>query len=230
MDCADAFIASWVARFGVPDVITSDRGAQFTSSLWSLLCSKLGIEHRLTNAYHPQCNGMVERAPRQLKDVIRSRLARVQWPAHLPWDILGLRAAPKEDSGVSSAEMAFGAPLTLPWQFLSSPEPPPVAFVERLRQAALPPQPRPLSYAAVAAAPSAALMAVKFVYICRGGTVPPLEPLYLGPTGIVEWAQILPICSRLQARGSFCGLPEATPGVSRCVRRRPHRRPGIGRP
>jgi hypothetical protein len=29
--CADAFIAGWIARFGVPTHVTSDRGVQFTS-------------------------------------------------------------------------------------------------------------------------------------------------------------------------------------------------------
>jgi hypothetical protein len=32
-DCAKAFFPGWVARFGVPAVITSDRGTQLTSSL-----------------------------------------------------------------------------------------------------------------------------------------------------------------------------------------------------
>jgi hypothetical protein len=31
-DCVDALISSWVARFGVPTIITSDQGLQFTSS------------------------------------------------------------------------------------------------------------------------------------------------------------------------------------------------------
>jgi Integrase zinc binding domain len=34
--CASAFFHHWVSRFGVLAVITSDRGVQFTSSLWSL--------------------------------------------------------------------------------------------------------------------------------------------------------------------------------------------------
>jgi hypothetical protein len=55
---------------------------------------------------------MIERTHRQL------RLAGLQWPEHLPWVLLGLRAAPKEESAVSSAELVFGAPLTLPGQLL----------------------------------------------------------------------------------------------------------------
>ena len=45
--CADTLIAAWVARFGVPAVITSDRGTQFTSQLWSQLwsCPRTGDRH-----------------------------------------------------------------------------------------------------------------------------------------------------------------------------------------
>ncbi|MFN9940087.1 MAG: DDE-type integrase/transposase/recombinase, partial [bacterium] len=56
--CVDAFISSWVARFGVPGTVTADRGTQFTSALWSSTCTGLGIKHVLTTAYHPQSNGM----------------------------------------------------------------------------------------------------------------------------------------------------------------------------
>ncbi|MFO0001722.1 MAG: hypothetical protein ACK559_11365, partial [bacterium] len=62
----------------------------------------------MTTAYHPPSNGLVESAHRQLKDSLRTRLAGNDWPAHLPWILLGLRAAPKEDSGVSSAELVLG--------------------------------------------------------------------------------------------------------------------------
>jgi hypothetical protein len=31
--CADTFVATWVARFSVPELITSDRGPQFTSAV-----------------------------------------------------------------------------------------------------------------------------------------------------------------------------------------------------
>ena len=36
-DCADALLQGWVARFGVPASLTSDRGVQFSSSTWAAL-------------------------------------------------------------------------------------------------------------------------------------------------------------------------------------------------
>jgi hypothetical protein len=85
----------------------------------------------------------------------------VDWPYHLPWVLLGLWAAPKEDSGVSSAELAFGAPLDLPGQFLTAEEPPPSDFVEPIPPLAN----RLTTYAEMAAKPPAALMVAKFVYV-----------------------------------------------------------------
>jgi transposase InsO family protein len=108
----DAFINTWV-----PAVFTMDRGQQFTSMVWAAgLCQRLGTDHITTMAYHPQSNSMVERAHRQLKDALRSRLAGERWPEHLPWMLL----SPREGSAVSSEELVFGAPLTLPGQLLAS--------------------------------------------------------------------------------------------------------------
>ena len=53
-DCAKALFSSWISCFGVPATITSDRGPQFVSSLWTSLCELLGINRALSTAYHPQ--------------------------------------------------------------------------------------------------------------------------------------------------------------------------------
>ena len=48
-----ALFQGLISRFGVPSIITSDRGTQFTSSLWSNICSLLNINHITTTAFHP---------------------------------------------------------------------------------------------------------------------------------------------------------------------------------
>jgi transposase InsO family protein len=145
-DCVDALISSWVARFGVPTIITSDQGRQFTSSLWEGLTKLLGIKHVQTTAYHPQSNGMVERTHGQLKAALRARLAGSRWPEHLPWVLLGLRAAPKEDNGVSVTELVYRAVLVLPAEFLSTAKPLATEFLKKFQQVKIPAT-RPLSYA-----------------------------------------------------------------------------------
>ncbi len=41
-------------------------------------------------------------------------------------------AAPREDSGISSAELVYSCPLSLPGQLLSSAKPPPTSFIHQL--------------------------------------------------------------------------------------------------
>jgi hypothetical protein len=97
----------------------------------------------------------------------------------------GLRAAPKEDSAVSSAEIVFGAPLTLPGQFLPEDSAAVTGPAQVSHQNGGLPT-RPLTYAQAAATPRPALMAARFVYVRRSSTAPPLTPLYQGPFRVVR--------------------------------------------
>ena len=48
--CADALVAGWISQFGVPAVMVTDRGVQFTSAVWAVMCQRLGIRHSTTTA------------------------------------------------------------------------------------------------------------------------------------------------------------------------------------
>ena len=74
LSLARALLQNWVSRFGTPEHITSDRGSQFTSILWSKLSILLGTELHHTTSYHPQANRMVERFHRDMKAALRSWL------------------------------------------------------------------------------------------------------------------------------------------------------------
>ena len=116
-ECASAMFHELISHFGVPVVITSDRDTQFTSSLWSAICSLLNIKHKTITAFHPQSNGIVERFHRQLKNSLGACLASSDWFVHLPWVLLGLRSVPREDS---ASEAVYGSKLTShisSWQF-----------------------------------------------------------------------------------------------------------------
>ena len=114
---ADAFFSGWIARYGTPATITTDRGAQFESKLWDNLCNQFGIIRNRTTSYHPQSNGMVERFHRQLKATIMAHESPNSWTITLPAVPLGVRSAVKERLGRSAAEMIYGTTLRLPGEF-----------------------------------------------------------------------------------------------------------------
>jgi hypothetical protein len=88
---------------------------------------------RFMMPYHPQPNGTVKRFHRRLMDLLRSKLADLDWANYLPCMLVGLRASLREYSGVSAADVVYGFPLSLPSQFLSAAELPPATFVQQLR-------------------------------------------------------------------------------------------------
>jgi len=185
--CSQAFLGTWVSRFGVPSTLTSDRGTQFTSEAWRKLCEQIGTRHVTTTAYHPQANGLVERVHRQLKDALRARAAGAEWPLHLPWILLGLRAAPKEVCGLSSAEAVFGQQLVLPNTVLHVPEEQPEAFCEKLASSQPPCTVLPRTYAEVAASGlPRALREADMVYVRRAGGGGALDPVYVGPFRVLR--------------------------------------------
>jgi hypothetical protein len=184
--CAVAFIEAWVTRFGVPALLTSDRGPQFTGAVWATVCGKLGVQHQVTTAYHPQSNGMVERVHQQIKNALRSRECGPNWSAHLHWVLLGLRAAPKESSAISSAELVYGSPLVLPGQFHAKQTD--LIMEDDVPQPAVrdPPPTRPLAPAQATAKIPESIQRASHVFVRRGASGTPLTPLYSGPYKVLR--------------------------------------------
>jgi transposase InsO family protein len=58
------------SRFGTPRILISDGGTHFTEKNFRKCLSKLGIEHRISTAYHPQTNRQVETWNMQLKSIL----------------------------------------------------------------------------------------------------------------------------------------------------------------
>ena len=130
---------------------------------------------------------MVEQRHGQLKDALRARGAASAWADHLPWVILGLHAAPKDESRVSAAEAALGQPLVIPGQ-PTAPEgtvlaalcAPPAVIVATKQ-----------SYAEVAASLSP-LDSADWVYVQRGPAGMPLVDKYEGTLPRASmWAKVL---------------------------------------
>ena len=73
---ANTFVSGWISLFGLPVVITTDRGKQFVSDLFNQLMKLLGSKRTKTTANHPEANGLVERFHRSFKSALRARMNR----------------------------------------------------------------------------------------------------------------------------------------------------------
>ena len=111
----DAFSHGWEANYGVPASVTSDRGSQFSSNVWTQMLDTWGIKSHMTTPYHPEANGLVERLHRRLKESLLALGSDEpeKWFWRLPCTLLAIRTTLKPDLGASSADLVFGEGLAV---------------------------------------------------------------------------------------------------------------------
>lgn len=186
---AKALISVWIARFGCPTAIITDRGRQFESSLFKHLAAMIGFEHKQTTAYHPACNGMVERFHRQLKAAIVCH-SNPNWTESLPLVLLGIRSAFKDDIQGSAAEMVYGEALRLPGELFDPSEDKSndiTDFMTRLRLITKTLQPQPAArHCKKSIFIFKDLTTTTHVYLREDAVKGALQPAYTGPHQVLK--------------------------------------------
>lgn len=109
---ATAFLKGWISRFGVPLYVCTDQGRQFESELFRYLSELMGFSRLRTSAYHPQSNGFLERIHRTLKTILKTK--KRNWLQSLPIALLGLRAQPNSETGISPFTFVTGTNMLVP--------------------------------------------------------------------------------------------------------------------
>ena len=110
-----------IANYGVPRVVLSDRGSHFVSEMMKELWGVLGIEKLQTSSYHPQTNGLTERAHRYINDGVATLCKtddKRDWEDHLQAVLFAYRTSDTEMMGMSPFEALFGREPRLPVDLL----------------------------------------------------------------------------------------------------------------
>jgi len=83
---AKLFLREVVCLHGLPRTIVSDRGPQFASTFWGQICSQLGVDRRMSTAFHSQMDGQTERLNAGMEEHLRIFVNHQQddWVQWLP--------------------------------------------------------------------------------------------------------------------------------------------------
>ena len=102
--------------FGVPEALLSDRGTNLLANVVQDVCQLLGVTKLNTTAYHPQCDGMVERLNRTLKSMLRKHAVKFgnQWDCYLPGVLWAYRNTPHEATKEKPSYLLFGVDCRSP--------------------------------------------------------------------------------------------------------------------
>ena len=104
------------SRFGVPRAIISDEGSHFSNRDFNDLLKKYGVNHKVALAYHPQTNGQVELANRELKHILEKTVSssRKDWANKLDDALWAYRTTFKTPLGISPYRLVFKKSCYLP--------------------------------------------------------------------------------------------------------------------
>ena len=119
---AKVFYEHFIAVFGAPTKLLSDRGVNFMSTLAEELCSAFGIQKCRTTAYHTQCNGQVEHFHQTLFCMIGKLSCdkKAQWEQHLLELLQAYNSTQLAVTGYLPHYLMFGRcpPLPVDYYFL----------------------------------------------------------------------------------------------------------------
>jgi hypothetical protein len=116
---AEALFTMWT-RTGIPEEVLSDRGTQFVSRMMEEVHKLMAIKGLRTTAYHPQCNGLVERFNGTLKTMLRRLTGEKpeEWDRWIPALLFAYREVPQESTGFAPFELLYGRTVRGPMQIL----------------------------------------------------------------------------------------------------------------
>jgi len=113
--------------FGLPAALHSDRGSQFTGSFWTELFALAGTRLNFSTAFHPQTQGLPERANHTLVQMLKPYIDSLyeDWPDHLVAVQFAYNSSVHPSLGCSPFEALFGfvprSPLDLSQPLPDSP-------------------------------------------------------------------------------------------------------------
>jgi hypothetical protein len=106
-----------VCRFRVPSELTVDNGKKFDSQDFRDFCFSIGTKPVFASIYHPQSNGVVERANGKIFTAIKKRLLddkKGKWADQLPEVVWALNTTECRATGFTPFRLLYGSEAMTP--------------------------------------------------------------------------------------------------------------------
>ena len=116
---SEALIRKVISRHGTPSEIFCDSASYQASGTFRAFCARLNIRVRLTSAYQPTSNGLVESKVRMLKMLLRAVAFENPhcWRAMIPLALMVYRCSFNRNTGETPFFLNHGRDCTLPCAF-----------------------------------------------------------------------------------------------------------------
>ena len=116
------FLINVFARHGVPQIITTDNGAQFTSDMTKIFLDLYDVYVKFITPYHPESNGLVENGNKEIGKLLRLLgQQHKEWDEILPSALWALRTTKNSITNHSSFELVYGREDQQPFDIAARP-------------------------------------------------------------------------------------------------------------
>ena len=107
-EMAALFLKRFFPLHGLPEAIVGDR--ELTAAFWARFCDMVGIQKRISTAYHPQTDGSTERANADIKKLLTRCVSEEldNWAEKLPQVEFAFNAMPSSSTGFSPFFLGHG--------------------------------------------------------------------------------------------------------------------------
>lgn len=115
---ADAFARHFIAVFGTPRAILTDRGSSFIGRLMTKLAEIFKIKTITTSGYRPQTNGSLERSHLVLTEYLKHYMKTYDdWGLLIPFAMFSYNTSMHEATQFTPHELIFGKPARIPTSY-----------------------------------------------------------------------------------------------------------------
>ncbi|XP_068237601.1 uncharacterized protein [Palaemon carinicauda] len=103
-------LIEFFSRYGLPRVIQTDCGTNFTSKMFRGKRAKLAIRHITSVPYHPESQGVVERFHQTFKSILKKNCYAhgSEWDKELLLTLFAIRNQPNASTDVAPFDLIFG--------------------------------------------------------------------------------------------------------------------------
>nr|XP_025673928.1 uncharacterized protein LOC112773098 [Arachis hypogaea] len=105
-----------ITRFGIPEVVISDNGTQFTDKKFTEFLTGLGIRQKFSSVEHPQTNGQVKSANKIILLGLKKRLDNKKgaWADELTSVLWSYRTTEQSSTGETPFRLTYGLDAVIP--------------------------------------------------------------------------------------------------------------------
>jgi len=98
-----------MCRYGCTEIVISDQGREFINQINEQLFKKFQTQHRISTAYHPQTNGLVERFNQTLQRSLIKMVNSEQnnWDQYIDGVLFAYRTSVQKSTKITPFELMY---------------------------------------------------------------------------------------------------------------------------